>query len=193
MSSPYNDAMPDRLAHLRFRLAVRDDAPRLIALIEASVRGLQTQDYSPTQIEGALGTWLGLDTQLIADGTYFAVEAVADRQRLVACGGWSRRKTPFGSDHRPGRDNGLLDPARDAAKMRAFFVHPDWARQGIGSRILALCEAAARAEGFRRFEMGATLTGIPLYRRHGYREQAYIDLPLANGEVLPIVQMHKED
>jgi GNAT superfamily N-acetyltransferase len=138
--------MPDRLAHLRFRLAVPDDAPRLTALIEASVRGLQAQDYSQAQIEGALGTWLGLDTQLIADETYFAVELVADPQTLVACGGWSRRKTPFGSDHRPGRDDALLDPATDAAKIRAFFVHPDWARQGIGSRILALCEAAARAE-----------------------------------------------
>jgi GNAT superfamily N-acetyltransferase len=183
--------MAPSLSHLRFRPAVAADAPRLTALIEASVRGLQAADYSPSQIDQALGTWLGLDTRLIADGTYFAVEQVADPSTLVACGGWSRRKTPFGSDHRPGRDDSLLDPRTDAAKIRAFFVHPAWARQGIGSRLLELCEAAARAEGFTRLEMGATLTGIPLYRRHGYVEQEREELPLANGETLPIVRMTK--
>jgi GNAT superfamily N-acetyltransferase len=185
--------MPKNLEHLRFRLAVAADAPRLTALIEASVRGLQAQDYAPAQMDGALGTWLGLDTQLIADGTYFAVEPVADSGTLAACGGWSRRRTPYGSDHRPGRDDALLDPRTDAAKIRAFFVHPEWARQGIGSHILTLCEEAARAEGFTRFEMGATLTGIPLYRRHGYVEQERVDLPLANGDVLPIVRMTRAD
>lgn len=178
---------------LRFRLAVAADAPRLTALIEESVRGLQAGDYSPSQIDQALGTWLGLDTQLIADGTYFAVEPGGVPGMLVACGGWSRRRTPFGSDHRPGRDDSLLDPRVDAAKIRAFFVHPAWARQGIGSRILEMCEQAARAEGFTRFEMGATLTGIPLYRHHGYVEQEREELPLANGETLPIVRMTKED
>jgi GNAT superfamily N-acetyltransferase len=185
--------MPKNLEHLRFRLAVAEDAPRLTALIEASVRGLQAQDYSPAQMDGALGTWLGLDTQLIADGTYFAVEPVADPGTLAACGGWSRRRTPYGSDHRPGRDDALLDPRMDAAKIRAFFVHPDWARQGIGSHILEMCEEAARAEGFTRFEMGATLTGIPLYRRHGYVEQERVELPLRNGDVLPIVRMTRAD
>lgn len=184
--------MPE-LSHLRFRLAVSEDAPRLTALIEASVRGLQARDYSAAQREGALGTWLGLDTQLIADGTYFAVELIAQPETLVACGGWSRRKTPYGSDHRPGRDDSRLDPRTDAAKIRAFFVHPDWARQGIGSHILRLCEEAARAEGFSRFEMGATITGVPLYRHHGYVEQERIELPLPNGEVLPIVRMTHED
>ncbi len=179
------------LDHFRFRLATHADIPRLTALIDASVRGLGRQAYSPAQIEGALGTWLGLDTQLIADGTYFAVEPVADPAVLAACGGWSRRKTPYGSDHRPGRDDALLDPRSDAAKIRAFFVHPNWVRQGIGSRILALCEEAAHAEGFTRFEMGATLTGIPLYRHHGYIEQERVELPLANGESLPIVRMTK--
>jgi GNAT superfamily N-acetyltransferase len=185
--------MPPSLGHLRFRLAGASDAPRLTALIEASVRGLQAGDYSPSQIDQALGTWLGLDTQLIADGTYFAVEHLSDPGTLVACGGWSRRKTPYGSDHRPGRDDSFLDPRTDAAKIRAFFVHPAWTRQGIGSRILELCEEAARAEGFTQFEMGATLTGIPLYRRHGYVEQERLELPLANGESLPIVHMTKQD
>jgi GNAT superfamily N-acetyltransferase len=183
--------MASPLPQLRFRLAVAADAPRLAALIEASVRGLQAGDYSPSQIDQALGTWLGLDTQLIADGTYFAVEPVDDPATLIACGGWSRRKTPYGSDHRPGRDDSFLDPRAEAAKIRAFFVHPAWARQGIGSRILELCEEAARAEGFTRFEMGATLTGIPLYRHHGYVEQERVELPLANGETLPIVRMTK--
>jgi GNAT superfamily N-acetyltransferase len=182
---------------LCYRLTVPADIPRLGPLIEASIRGLQVNDYSPSQIDLAIGTWLGLDTQLIADGTYFAVDAPEDllgpatSEGLVACGGWSRRKTPYGSDHRPGRDDALLDPSTDAAKIRAFFVHPAWARRGIGTRILELCEQAAQTEGFTRFEMGATLTGIPLYLRHGYVEGERIDLPLANGEVLPIVKMTK--
>ena len=186
-------------ASLLYRLATPADIPHLGPLIEASIRGLQAGDYSPSQIEQAIGTWLGLDTQLVADQTYFAVEvpAGANPSRLptigglAACGGWSRRKTPYGSDHRPNRDDSLLDPRTGAAKIRAFFVHPAWARRGIGSRILELCEQAAQAEGFTRFEMGATLTGIPLYRRHGYVEQERVELPLASGETLPIVRMTK--
>lgn len=184
---------------LRYRLATAADVAHLPALIEASIRGLQTNDYSPSQIEQAIGTWLGLDTQLILDQTYFVAEPETGTHPelsgcggLAACGGWSRRKTPYGSDHRPNRDDALLDPRSDAAKIRAFFVHPAWARRGIGSRILELCEQAARAEGFSRCEMGATLTGIPLYRRHGYAEQERIELPLANGDVLPIVRMTKQ-
>jgi GNAT superfamily N-acetyltransferase len=132
---------------LRYRRATPADIPRIPPLIEASVRGLGPQAYSNSQIEQALGTWLGLDTQLILDGTYFVAE-LPESPVLIACGGWSRRKTPFGGDHRPGRDDALLDPKTDAAKIRAFFVHPAWARRGIGSRILELCEQAARAEGF---------------------------------------------
>ena len=181
--------MNDLSSLLRYRVAEAGDIPKLHALIEQSVRGLQAGDYSPEQMAGALGTYLGVDTQLIADGTYFAVED-ADGL-LVACGGWSRRRTLFGADRRPGRDASLLDPKTDAAKIRAFFVHPDWARRGIGSRILELCEEAARAEGFTRFEMGATLTGVPLYRRWGYAELERIELPLANGASLPIVRMTK--
>jgi GNAT superfamily N-acetyltransferase len=185
---------------LLYRLATPADIPHLGPLIEASIRGLQTGDYSPSQIEHAIGTWLGLDTQLVADQTYFVVEVptTANPEQLptigglAACGGWSRRKTPFGSDHRPDRDDSFLDPLTDAAKIRAFFVHPAWARRGIGSSILTLCEQAAHAEGFRRLEMGATLTGIPLYRRHGYIAQERIELPLANGETLPIVGMTKQ-
>jgi len=182
---------------LHYRLATTADIPHLGPLIEASIRGLQTNDYSPSQIEQAIGGWLGLDTQLVADQTYFVVEVQENADNLptigglAACGGWSRRKTPYGSDHRPGRDDSFLDPVTEAAKIRAFFVHPAWARRGIGTRILGLCEEAAQAAGFTRFEMGATLTGIPLYRRHGYVQQERIDLPLANGESLPIVKMTK--
>ncbi len=174
---------------LIFRLAAPSDIPRFPLLIEVSVRGLSAADYSASQMDQALGTWLGLDTRLIEDGTYFVVETAEGQ--LAACGGWSRRRTPYGSDHRPDRDDALLDPKTEAAKIRAFFVHPEWARRGIGSHILELCEQAAQAEGFTRLEMGATLTGIPLYRRHGYVEQERIELPLANGETLPIVRMSK--
>lgn len=182
--------MKSTLANYSERIAEPSDIPELHRLVERSVRGLQAGDYSQQQIDGALGTILGVDTQLIADGTYFVIENSID-QRLIACGGWSRRNTLFGADNRPGRDASLLDPETDAARIRAFFVDPEWARKGIGSRILELCENAARLEGFTRFEMGATLTGVPLYRRHGYVEIERIEQPLQNGESLPIVRMAK--
>jgi GNAT superfamily N-acetyltransferase len=176
------------------RLATDADVPALHQLIEASVRGLQRNDYTPAQIEGALGTVLGLDTQLVRDGTYFIAEArAACASVLVGCGGWSKRKTLFGSDHADVREPELLDPQVDAAKIRAFFIHPEWARRGIGSRILEACENAARAGGFARFEMGATLTGVPLYVARGYREVERIAVPLWNGEALPVVRMEKRD
>ena len=170
------------------------DVPTLHRLIEASVRGLQAGDYTAAQIDGALGGVLGLDTQLIADRTYFVAESrdgQGDRA-IVGCGGWSRRRTLFGGDHGPGREGVLLDPAVDAAKIRASFVHPAWARRGIGSLILRHCEDAARSAGFRWFEMGSTLTGVRLYTRNGYREIDRIEVPLPNGEVLPVVRMRKD-
>jgi len=171
------------------------DLPALAALIEASVRGLQVHDYTREQIDGALGTVLGLDTQLVADGTYFVMEAknTDGFSSLAGCGGWSHRKTLFGSDHAPVREPNFLDPAKDAAKIRAFFIHPDWARRGLGTIILAACESAARAAGFSRFEMGATLTGVPLYLARGYQIVEHIEVPLPNGAVLPIVRMAKSD
>lgn len=171
------------------RLATIADTPALARLIEDSVRGLQNRDYSVAQMEGALGTVFGVDTQLIADGTYYAAEAVGGA--LAGCGGWSRRRTLFGSDRNPGREDALLDPARDAAKIRAFFVHPEWARRGIASEILKTCEEAAQREGFTRFEMGATLTGVPMYAARGYIEMERIVVALANGASLPIVRMSK--
>jgi GNAT superfamily N-acetyltransferase len=206
------------------RLATDEDIPALHALIEASVRGLQAGDYTPAQIEGALGTVLGLDTQLIRDQTYFVAEVAvqewgasgaeaplspmvsgvgvktptyqpepsAPTYQLAGCGGWSKRKTLFGADRGPGREPELLDPATDAAKVRAIFVHPQFARMGLGSLILATVEAAAREAGFMRYEMGSTLTGVPLYQLKGYVEVERIGVPLWNGEALSVVKMVKE-
>jgi len=185
--------MPTPDPDWQIRTARVSDIPALHALIEASVRGLQAGDYTPAQMEGALGTVLGLDTQLIRDQTYFVVEARdANRESVLAgCGGWSKRRTLFGADRGPGREPDLLDPEVDAAKVRAIFVHPDLARRGLGSLILAHVEAAAWAAGFRRFEMGSTLTGVPLYRLKGYVEIERIAVPLHNGDALPIVRMSK--
>jgi GNAT superfamily N-acetyltransferase len=187
--------------NIRIRLAETRDIPALRELIEASVRGLQAGDYSPEQLEGALRTVYGVDTQLISDGTYFTAETTESSAEfggeefstalLVGCGGWSKRKTLFGGDQFAGREDSLLDPAKDAAKIRAFFVHPAWARRGVGGKILEACEVAAEAAGFRRLEMGATLTGVPFYRGKGYVELEAVEASLGNGLTLPIVRMGK--
>lgn len=178
---------------IRIRLAEGGEIPALRELIEASVRGLQAGDYSPEQLERALRTVYGVDTQLIADGTYFAAEETesSGAALLVGCGGWSKRKTLYGGDQFAEREDSLLDPAADAAKVRAFFVHPAWARRGIGGMILEACEEAAWAAGFRRLEMGATLTGVPFYRAKGYAEMEAVEVPLEDGLTLPIVRMGK--
>lgn len=180
------------------RLAVPADVPVLGKLIDASVRGLQAGDYTPAQLEAALETVYGVDSQLIADGTYFAVESESEQSSgnksgcsIVGCGGWSKRRTLYGGDVWTQREDSLLDPRRDAAKIRAFFVHPDWARHGIGSMILEACESAARAAGFTRLEMGATLTGVPFYQVKGYRALENLQVPLSGGLSLPIVRMGK--
>jgi len=178
-------------AAFTIRAATESDVPVLRNLIELSVRVLQKDDYTPKQIEGALGHALGLDTQLVRDGTYFVAEAMGEERVIVGCGGWSHRKTLFGSDHGPDRETARLDPAVDAAKIRAIFVHPQWSRRGLGTLILKHCEAAARGAGFLRVEMGSTLTGVPLYSLRGYREVERVDVPLPNGEVLPVVRMAK--
>jgi GNAT superfamily N-acetyltransferase len=170
-----------------------EDIAALRELIELSVRLLQRADYSQEQREAALGTVYGVDTQLIADETYYVaeVEVKPGENRIVGCGGWSMRKTLYGSDHGPYRSSELLDPARDAAKIRAFFVHPDWVRRGLATLILNTCEDAASARGFRRFEMGATLTGVPMYAARGYRKDETIEVPLPNGFTLTVAKMSK--
>jgi len=193
---------------IRIRKAEAADISELRRLIEASVRELQAEDYTPAQMEGALESVFGVDSQLIADGTYLVAEArivdalseaetTARRKNpgsgwvIAGCGGWSKRKTLYGSDHWTGREDTLLDPKRDAAKIRAFFIHPAWARRGVGSIILAACEAAARAAGFTSYEMGATLTGAKLFGAKGYLVVENIEVPLKNGLTLPIIHMAK--
>ena len=193
---------------IRIRKAAKADIPVLRRLIEASVRELQAEDYTPAQMEGALESVFGVDSQLIADGTYLVAEArmvdalsqaentakekdPGSRWVIAGCGGWSKRKTLYGSDHWTGREDTLLDPKRDAAKIRAFFIHPAWARRGVGSKILAACEAAARAVGFTSYEMGATLTGAKLFGAKGYVAVENIEVPLKNGLTLPVIHMTK--
>jgi N-acetylglutamate synthase-like GNAT family acetyltransferase len=170
------------------RKANTADIPAIEKLIDASVRGLQAQDYTQEQIEAALRTVFTVDTQLVEDGTYFVVEQDGE---MIGCGGWSQRKTLCGGDHHAVRDNVLMDPTQDAAKIRAIFVHPQWARQGIGSILLKAAEDAAMAAGFLRLEMGATLTGVPVYLRRGYYAVESMMVPLENGVRLPVVRMEK--
>jgi N-acetylglutamate synthase-like GNAT family acetyltransferase len=177
------------------RKAAVEDIPRLRELIDASVRGLQARDYTPAQIAGALQSVYGVDSQLIADGSYFVAEIAlsgAAKPEVVACGGWSKRKTLYGGDQFAQREDSLLDPARDVAKIRAFFVHPQWARRGIGTLLLQACESAAREAGFTRLEMGATLSGVAFYRAKGYAALENLQVRLSNGEILPIVRMAKK-
>jgi GNAT superfamily N-acetyltransferase len=189
----WKQTAPVQEMNIRIRKAIAADIPRLREVIEASVRGLQAGDYSPAQIEGALKSVYGVDSQLIADGTYLVAEGSDSQNKLeiVACGGWSKRKTLYGGDQYAAREDSLLDPARDAAKVRAFFVHPEWARRGIGSLILEACENAAIAAGFTRLEMGATLSGVAFYQAKGYAAVENQEASLANGEVLQIVRMAK--
>jgi len=171
------------------RLASDQDIPALEVLIPLSVRRLQAAHYSSAQMEAALGPVFGVDRQLIADGTYFVTERGT---QVTGCGGWSRRKSLFGGDRvRQGPDT-VLDPERDPARIRAFFVHPDWARRGIGRSILAACERAIREAGFCSVELVATLAGEPLYAAFGYTAIERYDIPLDNGLGLPAVRMIKQ-
>lgn len=170
------------------RNATLADKPVLEALIARSARELSKGDYTSEQVEGALRGAFGVDTQLIADGAYFVVESDG---RIVGCGGWSKRRTLFGSDARKERDATELDPRRDAAKIRAFFVDPDYARRGIGRAILEHCESAARAHGFSKFELMATLPGVRLYRECGYVGERKIEYPVGDGVMIAFVPMTK--
>lgn len=174
------------MAGLTSRLAGEDDVPALELVMAAAIAELQRDFLTPAQI-AASRMIMGLDRQLIADRTYFVVEADG---RIAGCGGWSRRATLYGGDHSPGRDAALLDPSHDAARVRAMYTHPDFTRRGVGSLILELCETAARAENFTRLELMATLSGQPLYARAGYVEIESI-LDDRGGEPVPLVRMGK--
>lgn len=174
---------------VRIRRATESDLPALSELIPLSVRALSRGYYTDPQIESAILHVFGPDSRLIADGTYFVAEEDA---RLVGCGGWSRRRTLYGGDQMKAQEDPLLDPAADAARIRAFFVHPEFARRGIGSRILRACMDAARAAGFRHFSLAATLSGVPLYRAFGFEERERFEIPLPDGLVLPVIQMERD-
>jgi GNAT superfamily N-acetyltransferase len=174
---------------LHIRAAVPEDAEVLAVLIRDSVLGLGSADYSPQQLASALTHLFGVDTRLIEDGTYYVVESEG---RPVACGGWSRRRTLFGGDQYSSRSDDRLDPETEAARIRAFFVHPDWARRGIARLLLEHCERAAQAGGFRRLELMATLTGLPLYERDGFRALERQELELPDGVRFPLVRMTRD-
>ena len=197
-----------KTVEVRIRKAQVADVAALTRLIETSVRELQTEDYTRAQMEGALESVFGVDSKLIEDGTYLVAEAktldvlpdTSETTRgknsgsewvIAGCGGWSKRKTLYGSDHWAGREDTLLDPKRDAAKIRAFFIHPQWARRGVGSKILEACETAAREAGFTSYEMGATLTGAKLFGAKGYIAVQNIEVPLKNGLSLTVIHMAK--
>ena len=174
---------------ITIRLAEMDDVPALKELIPLSARELSKGYYTSEQTESMIKYIIGVDTQLIIDQTYYVAEA--DGQ-IVGCGGWSKRKTLYGGDQIKEQEDPLLDPKVDAGHIRAFFVHPQWTRKGIGRRIILACEAAARAEGFTRMDLGATLPGEPLYAAMGYVATERFEIPTPNGISIPAAQMQKQ-
>lgn len=175
------------MAHL-IRRALLAEVPSLNALIVASATELSRGYYSQAQIESLITHVFGVDTQLLIDGTYYVIEREGD---LVACGGWSGRRTLFGGDQAKEDSDPILDPASEAARIRAFFVAPTQARQGLGRALLQHCEAAARAAGFRRAELMATLPGVPLYSALGYDALEPVTHPLPDGQTVDFVRMGK--
>ena len=180
--------MPSPFTHRPFthRIATRADLPALTALMDAAIGELQKGFLSEAQITASRAI-MGLDSQLIDDATYFMVE---EGSALAGCGGWSRRNTLYGGDHTAGRDAALLDPAVDAARVRAMYTNPAFARRGVGRLILSLCEAAAAAEGFRRVELAGTMSGEPLYRSCGYQPIERFE-DERGGAPVPLVRMGK--
>lgn len=173
---------------IRIRTARDEDVPALTSLIGESVRGLSVGYYSPEVVERSLVAVFGVDTQLVADGTYFVAERAGE---IAGCGGWSKRSTLYGGDQAKTGADLELDPAREPARIRAFFVSPRHARRGVGRRLLEVCEAAAVAHGFRRAEMVATLPGEPLYAALGYVAAEPVDVDLGDGLLLPCIRMTK--
>jgi GNAT superfamily N-acetyltransferase len=173
----------------RIRQATLQDQPVLNGLMARSIRELGAGDYTPEQIDAALRGAFGIDTALIKDETYFVI--VTDNGEIVACGGWSKRRTLFGSDARADRDESNLDPDTDAAKIRAFFVDPAHARRGLGRMLLDHCESQAAAAGFTAFELMATLPGVRLYEKCGYQGTESFIHPLSDGLTIQFVPMKK--
>lgn len=172
---------------LHHRLAVSADIPALTAMMDAAIDELQRGFLDESQIASSRAI-MGIDSQLIADSTYFAIES--EGGDLIGCGGWSLRATLYGSNSTPGRDSHLLDPAVDAARVRAMYTHPRYARRGVGRMILALCETAAAREGFTRLELMATLSGEPLYKAYGFRPLERVE-DATGGVPVPLIKMEK--
>jgi GNAT superfamily N-acetyltransferase len=168
------------------RLATCDDLPVLEPLIQAAINELQKGFLDEAQIKSSQAI-MGIDPQLIDDHTYFIVEV--DGQ-VAGCGGWSRRATRYGGGHSPGRDDALLDPAVQPARIRAMYTHPGFTRRGVGRLVLSLCEAAAAAEGFTMLELYSTLAGEPLYRASGFEPCEYLE-DASGGVPVPVIRMQK--
>jgi GNAT superfamily N-acetyltransferase len=175
---------PTKFSH---RLAIERDIAALTLLMEGAIRELLKPHLTQDQLEASFEI-MGLDSQLIEDRTYFVVE---QQGRIAGCGGWSRRATHFGGDHSPGRDARPLDPASDAARVRAMYTHPDFARRGVGRLILSLCEARAAEAGFHSVELVATMAGLPLYRACGYADVEALEERSSKGVTVPLVRMRK--
>lgn len=171
------------------RKASLDDRAAIEQLIIESARGLSRSEYSKEQIEGAIATVFGVDTNLILDGTYFVVESNGE---LVGCGGWSKRRTLFGGDQYAIRDASQLDPKTEPAKIRAFFIHPQHARKGIARAILAACESEASDCGFQALELMSTLPGLNLYQAAGFKGEGRVELEVGEGLTIGLVPMKKE-
>jgi len=185
MEPAFGRIQEDMFTH---RLARPGDMPALQKLMAAAIRELLPQFLPPEKVEASFAV-MGVDSQLIEDGTYFILE---EESVMAGCGGWSRRATLFGHNHTAGRDARLLDPSQDAARIRAMYTAPAFARRGVGRRILELCETAAREEGFARAELGATAGGEPLYRACGYQEIERMEVPTPGGVTVPITRMGKD-
>jgi len=185
---------------ISIRVALLEDVPVLKELIPLSARELSKGYYTPQQAESAVKYIFGVDTQLVSDKTYYVAEADGDalsgdaisKRQIVGCGGWSKRKTMFGGDQMKAEADPMLDPKEDAGRIRAFFIHPNWARKGIGRRIIQACEDAAQADGFTRMELVATLPGEPLYAAMEYEVYERIEIPMGDGTTLPAARMKKE-
>lgn len=173
---------------MTIRIATFQDIPELKKLLDDSVRSLSKDYYTTSQIDSALKYIFGIDSQLIDDGSYYVVELDGT---IAGCGGWSRRKTLYGGDQHKELYDTLLDPTREPARIRAFFVHPDYARRGMSRKIIELCENEAKKHGFSSLALGATLPGIPLYKAMGFKEMEQIVEPLSDGEKLELVSMIK--
>lgn len=180
--------MESRSFQLNYRKARLADVELIKAIIVESVHGLGSNDYNEIQRKTALGSAFGLDTALINDKTYFVVEAESE---IIACGGWSKRKTLFGGDQQAGRQSEFLNPNTESARIRAFFVKPNWARLGIGRRLIELCESEALEHGFHSTELVATLPGHRLYRACGYIGEQHVEYKLPGDVAIHFIPMKK--